>query len=374
MRVAMLLAIVLAAGCELIGDFSHLRIRDDGTGEGGCAAIDCVALGLTCGNVASACGMQVMNCNTGEKDGEETDIDCGGRIDRCPTRCEAGRMCARAEDCESGVCLAGLCQAPICGDGVQNGSESCEDGNTLSYDGCSATCMAEEGHLLISEVVFDEDVAEYVEIHNPNDWSVSLDDHFLADYANYYLYTTGVLPVSPQVLLGFPPDSIIDPRGFVVVSLENANSFEMVYGTLPDYDMVGAMVPAMEGGDQAGKIGNDTAMIMLFRWDGASDLVTDVDYLLYGTIASAADKSGVTVGSSSYLDDTAPRMQSPAPKVGKNVALYRCDTAEETEVDSGGNGVDGHDETSEQSSEAFAKATEPTPGMAPVDADRGPCR
>jgi hypothetical protein len=159
----------------------------------------------------------------------------------------------------------------------------------------------------------------------------------------------------------------------VVVSLESATAFEMVYGKLPDFDMVGAMVPLMDGADLAGKIGNDTAMIVLFHWDGATELVRDVDYLLYGTIVSAADKSGVRVGASSYLDDTPPRMQSPASKVGKNVALYRCDTVEESERDTGGNGEDGHDETSEDCSRAFAKASEPTPGMAPVDADRGPC-
>ena len=32
---------------------------------------------------------------------------------------------------------------PICGDGIQAGTETCDDGNTLSGDGCSARCQIE---------------------------------------------------------------------------------------------------------------------------------------------------------------------------------------------------------------------------------------
>lgn len=35
--------------------------------------------------------------------------------------------------------------APICGDGVTAGSEACDDHNTTSGDGCSATCVMESG-------------------------------------------------------------------------------------------------------------------------------------------------------------------------------------------------------------------------------------
>mmetsp|Transcript_29241 Transcript_29241/g.93951 ORF Transcript_29241/g.93951 Transcript_29241/m.93951 type:complete len:380 (+) Transcript_29241:388-1527(+) len=33
--------------------------------------------------------------------------------------------------------------AAICGDGVVQGTEQCDDGNTISHDGCSSTCMIE---------------------------------------------------------------------------------------------------------------------------------------------------------------------------------------------------------------------------------------
>jgi len=33
--------------------------------------------------------------------------------------------------------------APICGNGIVEGTEQCDDGNTASGDGCSATCQTE---------------------------------------------------------------------------------------------------------------------------------------------------------------------------------------------------------------------------------------
>jgi cysteine-rich repeat protein len=36
--------------------------------------------------------------------------------------------------------------APVCGDGVVSGNEECDDGNTTSGDGCSATCTVEAGY------------------------------------------------------------------------------------------------------------------------------------------------------------------------------------------------------------------------------------
>ena len=85
----------------------------------------------------------------------------------------------------------------------------------------------------------------------------------------------------------------------------------------------------------------------------------------------ASRLSVVTVGGSTYADETPAGMQGAAPKVGKEQALYRCDTVESTEVD-GGNGIDGDDETSEDCTHAFVKAMgKPTPRAAPEGL--GPC-
>ena len=43
--------------------------------------------------------------------------------------------------------LAVTCVVPTCGDAMLTGFETCEDGNTTSGDGCSATCEAERGYV-----------------------------------------------------------------------------------------------------------------------------------------------------------------------------------------------------------------------------------
>ena len=42
-------------------------------------------------------------CNDGIKNGNETDVDCGGS---CATKCAGGKSCAVAGDCVSGTCAA----------------------------------------------------------------------------------------------------------------------------------------------------------------------------------------------------------------------------------------------------------------------------
>ena len=65
-------------------------------------------------------------CTDGQKNGAETDVDCGGPD--CPA-CADGKACADNDDCQSGYCdLAntGTCgvPAPACDDGTKNGDES----------------------------------------------------------------------------------------------------------------------------------------------------------------------------------------------------------------------------------------------------------
>ncbi len=61
------------------------------------------------------------SCTDGVKDGQETDVDCGGP--NCGP-CADGLKCATSENCKSLVCTGGVCQAATCTDGVKNGTES----------------------------------------------------------------------------------------------------------------------------------------------------------------------------------------------------------------------------------------------------------
>jgi hypothetical protein len=70
-------------------------------------------------------------CGNDKRDGNESDIDCGGNCRPCPS----GATCSRKADCESNVCLRRECQAPSCEDETLNGDESdidCGGGGSCS--------------------------------------------------------------------------------------------------------------------------------------------------------------------------------------------------------------------------------------------------
>ncbi|MFO0757186.1 MAG: hypothetical protein U0359_11895 [Byssovorax sp.] len=102
------------------------------------AAADCQS--NNCANgVCAAAG----NCNDGMKNGSETDIDCGGAA--CP-KCVNGKACAGSSDCQSGSCANGMCAAvgPTCTDGMKNGNETDVDcgGGTCTKCANGKTCSA----------------------------------------------------------------------------------------------------------------------------------------------------------------------------------------------------------------------------------------
>ena len=59
-------------------------------------------------------------CTDGYRDGNETDVDCGGSC----TPCAMGKSCEVGGDCESHVCTGGTCRASTCMDAIQNGEET----------------------------------------------------------------------------------------------------------------------------------------------------------------------------------------------------------------------------------------------------------
>jgi cysteine-rich repeat protein len=54
-------------------------------------------------------------------------------------------LSASIEISDIGFRVATLAPDPVCGDGVVEGSERCDDGNTLNGDGCSSSCQVESG-------------------------------------------------------------------------------------------------------------------------------------------------------------------------------------------------------------------------------------
>ncbi|AKU98099.1 Tryptophan synthase alpha chain [Labilithrix luteola] len=104
---------------------------------------DCISKVCT-GNVC-----QAPTKNDHEKNGTETDIDCGGGAPTNADRCDTNKACVGKDDCISKVCTANVCQAPTKSDGVQNGSETdvdCGGGAPTNADRCETNkaCLVKD--------------------------------------------------------------------------------------------------------------------------------------------------------------------------------------------------------------------------------------
>lgn len=243
-------------------------------------------------------------------------------------------------------------------------------------------------HLVISEIGIEPGAAEFIELYNPTGAEVDLSNYYLADNSAYHKLTSG--PWNPQgtagtdFLVRFPAGAKLAAGAVLVVVPENATgnpTFEATFGKCPTYTLnakgaalscASKSVPAMtipangSVGDKAGTLlTNDREMVVLFRWDGAATKVEDVDYVTWGTNFddnTRIDKSGVA----GYKPDTARTAQKPAnPGMagdgGASLAIERC-ALDKSEKLSGGNGVTGHDETSEDLGSSFKSTAAPSPG------------
>jgi hypothetical protein len=375
------------AGCANPEICQSMFCVDDRCCENACSG-DCSSCSLTgsegvCTSVPegadpeSECGNDVCNglgacrCNDGMTNGSETDIDCGGGV--CGG-CALARTCGSGSDCLSGYCPSGTClQSPACGNNQPDPNEDCDDGNTEPYDGCSGECLDPTSHLIISEVVVTPTDAEFVEIYNPTNVTVDLSDVYLADFSTYYLVTNATAnPGASDFYAKFPNGSSIVAGGFVTVSMQSATEFQAAHAVLPDFDLDANDGGAPEMiGDYTGSTGltNGGEVLVLFRWDGNTDLVTDIDYVGWGSpsvTTASVDKSGQVVLISTYLNETPINVQSYASAPGNGSSIHRCDTAESTEIKTGSNGTSGHDEMSEDLAVAFTPETMPSRGGPPT--------
>jgi len=100
---------------------------------------DCVSVGFgvhlaACDPEAGCLGSPIVNaCRDRIRDGDETDVDCGGSCQPCWT----AKRCQLGTDCQSHACDGGACRPPTCSDGVRDGYES--DGDC---GGACAKCAA----------------------------------------------------------------------------------------------------------------------------------------------------------------------------------------------------------------------------------------
>ncbi len=258
------------------------------------------------------------------------------------------------------------------------------------YSSCSLP--EPKADLLLSEIVVTPTGGEFIEIFNPTAAAIDLSNVYLTDatFAGggvfYYNMVTGAGAGGGgfgDFHARFPDGATIGPGEFQTVALNGSANFVTEYGTDPTYelyedgagaDAVADMREALPGSiNGQGGLSNSGEIVILYAWDGASDLVEDIDYAVWGDKVEAVDKSLLGIdgpdadGADSFFAAETAIVDQDVILDGAHAggdSFQRVDFSEGTEAQTGGNGVTGDDETSENLSATWSLLAA-TPGAAP---------
>jgi len=219
--------------------------------------------------------------------------------------------------------------------------------------------------LLLSELMVTPTSDEFIEIYNPTGSPINLENYYLSDDEDYALLPgasgSGPAPTigSSDFIAQFPTGISIAPGQVMVIAFDGAR-FTTTFGFSADFEIHGTDAGTVDllGTDVGASAGltNSGENVSLFYWDGLTDLVLDVDMMNVGTPSSTNDignKTGIAIDgpdadilTSSYLPDagTMPQ-QSSDPGFGFSTKRILLENGHQ--IASGGNGILGADETSE---------------------------
>lgn len=259
------------------------------------------------------------------------------------------------------------------GSGLPPADAPSADGPSVQPDAPSSPTAA----LLLSEVVVQPAGAELIEIVNTSNAPVDLSRYYLADHGSYFRVPSNTATVdSADFIVKFPNNATIPAHGVITIATDTATTFNTAYGMQPTYAITnGTMMPIVTNGTAS--ITNAGEIVVLFYWDGTSDLVRDVDMILVGVPTTAngiVDKSGYGLDGpdagntpSSYVADARTLVaQAATPGVGLSTKRVKLETGHEVQNGSG-NGLVGDDETSENTVMSWDTSyTAPTPGVVPA--------
>ncbi|WP_437283184.1 lamin tail domain-containing protein [Sorangium sp. So ce375] len=267
------------------------------------------------------------------------------------------------------------------GEGGEGGAGGGEGGAGGGEGGAGGGDVPGEpaGHLLISEVAVRPGAGEFIEIWNPTEAAIDLTNYYLSDNSVYYAITAGSAwaPTGSEgtdFLVQFPPGTMIEAGARLVLASDDG--FELEYQKCADFALdatpipcggedVPPMIAPTNGalGAQAGALLTDgEEMVILFEWDGTvGSPLKDVDYIIWGQELGASAMAYKT-GKKGYADDTSRASQRPTEAAGSGSSMVRCSDLEFGELLTEGNGISGHDETSEWLDVSFTVASTPTPG------------
>ena len=266
----------------------------------------------------------------------------------------------------------------------------------------SAVTLEFGEHVLISEVAVGPGSGatsgEYVELVNPTAQVIDLENYYLTDYTddpnngNFYWklprgdqFGPAASTSSDDFVVRFPAGAQLQPGEVITVAIDGAG-YQATYAADATYCMRNPGSTAsiqMRSWDgvvtqvdfsqtpitgNAG-LSNNGEIVVLYTWDGTADLVQDVDLLNYGNASAtntSIDKSpnqtapgapDVRIDSlfdadnvqSTYQDDQDDLFQfnNRAPRRPNELNVVRVDFTEGQEIKTGGNGLTGNDETSE---------------------------
>ena len=228
--------------------------------------------------------------------------------------------------------------------------------------------IGQADHIIFTEVVLTPSDGEFVRISNPTDEAIDLSNYYLTDATDassnryYYNLPTGenFSSSSGSDFIGrFPSDFILEAGASISISLRSNDKYISTYGQSPDLSLDNDFLDAIDGVSTKGnsgapKLSNTSESLILFFWDGSSPTVKDVDYLLWGdtvNISVAIDKSAID----GYQPDTPVADQSFIVPHETGQKLVRTETLNEgLETQVGGNGITGHNETSEPFSDTWS--------------------
>ena len=215
--------------------------------------------------------------------------------------------------------------------------------------------LTAQDHVVISEIVLQPSNAEYIKLYNPTDNAVDLSNYYLTDGTDssnqkyYYNLPTGTNFWSgsgSDFIVRFPPGYSIEAQSEIIIAATTTAAYESYYGASPGLSVKDDLLNAIDGQNTKGigtaYLDNAAETLVLFYWDGSSATVKDVDYVLWGSLICAVDKSGVA----GYQNDTPVAEQTCAPTHTDGFKLQRI-SDEGSEPSSGGNGITGHNETGE---------------------------
>jgi len=229
--------------------------------------------------------------------------------------------------------------------------------------------------LLLSEISLAPNAGELIEIYNPTAAAVTLTNYWVTDVPSYFrLPAAGQTIDNADFIAHFPAGATIAAGDAIVIAMDTVANFTTTYGTAPDYSIADATLMVTATGTAT--LTNTGEPVVLFYWDGATDLVADCDIVIAGVPSTGnalQDKSGVAIDGpdggttgTAYAADARTMPTTTAPGSALSIKRILLETGHETQA-SGGNGITGDDETSEQTATTWDSVyTAPTPGSTPL--------